>query len=271
MPVPYFIKIDDAIAFIVEFLRTPRPDDGYPKFGYEIYLPMVMVAYVREIEHSTEHVSRLWDSPRAKELSPIFYKAAWELCRRGVLRPGLKSLGEQATADGASGNGYSLTTLGRHWIQQDARSALLAGPDRLSQMFDKLSSRFGLGISKRATEAVSCHTFGAYIACCAMCGAGAESILWAVAIAKSGGEAATLADYRTANGRKKVIDRVVGQVRQAIAEPFRSATGLLSYWRDDAAHGLASTISEIEAHEASARLLRFAQFAADNWDELTRS
>jgi hypothetical protein len=54
-----------------------------------------------------------------------------------------------------------------------------------------------------------------------------------------------------------------------IAEPFRSAIGLLSFWRDDAAHGLASEISEIEAHEALARLLRFAQFATENWEELT--
>jgi hypothetical protein len=104
-----------------------------------------------------------------------------------------------------------------------------------------------------------------------MCGAAAESILLAVAIAKSGDEAATLATYRTANGRRKVVESVVGQVRQAIADPFRSATGLLSYWRDEAADGLASTISEIEAHEALARLLRFAQFATDNWGELTRA
>jgi hypothetical protein len=102
-----------------------------------------------------------------------------------------------------------------------------------------------------------------------MCGAAAESILLAVAVAKSGNEAATLASYRTTNGRRRVSDGIVGQARQAIAEQFRSATGLLSYWRDEAAHGLASTISEIEAHEALARLLRFAQFATDNWDELT--
>jgi hypothetical protein len=104
-----------------------------------------------------------------------------------------------------------------------------------------------------------------------MCGAAAESILLAVAIQKSGDEAATLTLYRTASGRRRVIEGIIGQARQTIAEPFRSATGLLSYWRDEAAHGLASAISEIEAHEALARLLRFAQFATENWDELTSS
>jgi hypothetical protein len=104
-------------------------------------------------------------------------------------------------------------------------------------VFDRLSQRFGPGFLQRATEAVQCHTFGVYIACCAMCGAAAESSLLAVATAKSGDEGATLAMYRAANGRRKVVDRVV---------------------------------SEIEAHEALARLLRFAQFATDNWGELTR-
>jgi hypothetical protein len=138
-------------------------------------------------------------------------------------------------------------------------------------MFGKLSPQFGSGFLQRAAEAVTCHRFGAYLGCCAMCGAAAESILLAVAIAKNGDDvAATLAMYRAPNGRRKVIDRIVGQVRPVIAEPFRSATGLLSFWRDDAAHGLASGISEIEAHEALARLIRFAQFAAENWDDLTR-
>jgi hypothetical protein len=143
------------------------------------------------------------------------------------------------------------------------------GPDRISQLFEKLSERLGSGFLQRATEAAHCYAFDVYVACCAMCGAAAESILLAVATAKSGDEAAILSIYRAANGRRKVLERIVGQARPAVAEPFRSATGLLSYWRDDAAHGLASTISEIEAHNALARLLRFAQFAADNWDELT--
>jgi hypothetical protein len=101
-----------------------------------------------------------------------------------------------------------------------------------------------------------------------MSGAAAESILLAVAIAKSGDEASIMKVYEASHGRRKIVDGVVGQARNAIAGPFRSATGLLSYWRDDAAHGLVSNISEIEAHEALSRLLRFAQFANDNWDEL---
>jgi hypothetical protein len=85
-----------------------------------------------------------------------------------------------------------------------------ADPDRLSQMFDRLSPQFGAGFSQRATEAIRCHAFGVYIACCAMCGAATESILLAVAIAKNRNEGATLAGYRAANGRRRVIESVVG-------------------------------------------------------------
>jgi len=44
---------------------------------------------------------------------------------------------------------------------------------------------------------------------------------------------------------------------------------LLNYWRDEAAHGGLSDISEFEAYEAMARLLRLAHFVDDHWDELT--
>jgi hypothetical protein len=232
-------------------------------------LPNLIGAYIKESEKSSEHPSSAYRGQRMVELSPIFYEAAWHLCRRGVLRPGIKKAGEQATADRASGNGYCLTMIGRRWIAQDAFGILLIEPDRLSQIFQKLSELLGSGFLQRATEAARCHAFGAYIGCCAMCGAAAESILLAVAIAKSRDEASVLAKYRSASGRRTVVEGVAGQARQGIAEPFRSATGLLAYWRDEAAHGVASTISEIEAHEALSRLLRFAQFATENWGELT--
>jgi hypothetical protein len=266
------MHIDDATSFIADCLRAPRPNrDLYPSFGYEVYLPNVVVVYLMEIEHRTESLRELYDSQRSRELAPMFYEAAWDLCRRGILRPSIRTFGEQATADGASGNGYCLTALGRHWIEQGAPAVFLLGSDRISELFDKLSQRLGPGFLRRATEAAKCHASGLYLGCCAMCGAAAESIVLAVAIAKSADETKILTTYRAANGRRKVIDGIVGQAKPALAEPFRAATSLLSYWRDDAAHGLASTISEIEAHQALARLLSFAQFVTDNWAEITGS
>jgi hypothetical protein len=111
------MHVGDAAAFIVDFLQTPRPDDGYSTYGYEIYLPHVIAAYVKESEPVGPGFNP-HRSPRIAELSPDFYEAAWDLCRRGILRPGIRRASEQATLDGASGNGYCLTTFGRTWIER---------------------------------------------------------------------------------------------------------------------------------------------------------
>ena len=102
-----------------------------------------------------------------------------------------------------------------------------------------------------------------------MCGAAAESILLQVAIEKVGDDEKVIRAYRSANGRTKVENIIVGQVREPLASQFRNLTDLLKYWRDEAAHGSFSDISEFEAHEAMAPLLRLAHFADDHWTELT--
>jgi hypothetical protein len=260
------LHIDDATTFLVDFLRRPHPSGGYSSYGYEIYLPNVVTAYLTEVEKTPEHLSGVRNGTRARDLSPHFYDAAWDLCRRGVLRPSVKLFGGQAVGEG---EGYSITELGRSWLEQAPGDAVILEPGRLGQVFSNLAGRLGKGFLQRANEASRCHAFGLNLSCCAMSGAATESILLAVAIAKSGDEAGVMKIYEAAHGRRKIIEGIVGQARTAIAGPFRSATGLLTYWRDDAAHGLTSNISEIEAHEALSRLLRFAQFANDNWTELT--
>lgn len=261
------MEVDDAISYIVDFLRNPRAPSGYSSTGYDITLQILLICYLREVENCPEYIQYPQDCPGSREASMAFYDAAWELCRRGILRPSVRHVGEPGTSDSS---GYSITQFGRHWISTDAPEPLLGGPERMSKLFEKHSARFGPVFLQRAGEAARCHAFGQYLACCAMCGAAAETILLAVGTAASDDSSAVLATYRAANGRRKVIDRIVGQRGTAIAEPFRNATGLLSYWRDEAAHGLSSSISEIEAHEALGRLMRFAGFVADNWEKLTQ-
>jgi hypothetical protein len=103
-----------------------------------------------------------------------------------------------------------------------------------------------------------------------MAGAAAESILLAIAVAKSGDEAKTLAQYNSRSGRRGVTNSVVGNVSIPVKAQFETALQILHYWRDDAAHGMATTISEIEAYASLSQLLRLAQFADDHWGELTR-
>ena len=248
---------DDAARFLMTVLRE-RPENVRSN-GNDVWIPKVAEEYLREISDKPIAVN---DSTTL-DFYPLFHDAAWDLARRGVLRlseiyPNVP-LGPRVSR----GAGYCLTEAGRaRLVDLVDQSWVPVDPSRYSEALKRFVVNFGSGFERRAYEAARSYDSGNYLACCAMCGAAAESILLAVAIAKSGDEGITLSTYRTASGRRKVVDSVVGQTGQTIAEAFRSATGLLSYWRDEASHGMASTISEIEAHEGLARLLRFAQFAA---------
>lgn len=204
-----------------------------------------------------------------EELSPHFYSAAWELCRRGILRPGVAVHGAQATPDGSAGNGYSVTPFGREWVSESGQDDFVpTEPERFAQLLKPFQSRFGSGFYERAQQAIRCYGAHAYLATCVMCGAAAESILLAIAIAKSD-EETVLKIYKGASGRSRVEKNIVGQARQNIQRDFAGHTTLLNYWRDEAAHGQASNIGDNEAFTALALLLRFSQWTDDNWDELT--
>jgi hypothetical protein len=260
-------RLDDAIQFLVSCLRENRLIAEAAAYGYHIYIPNVIRSYARDIDRLADnHAIEL----RVRELSPAFYEAAWELCRRGILRPGVKKYNEQSTDDGSGGNGYSVTTIGRTWANQEGAAAFVpTEPSRFAEIMARFYERFGEGFHQRAQEAIKCHFATAYLACCAMCGAATESILLHVAIEKTGSEEEVLRTYRAANGRRKIENLIVGQLAEPLPSQFRNLTDLLKYWRDDASHGIASEISEFEAYEALARLLRFAHFVDDHWNNLT--
>ena len=102
-----------------------------------------------------------------------------------------------------------------------------------------------------------------------MTGAACESILLALAIKKNGDEAAVLKMYRSAGGRKRILDLLSGQQTERIRLAITTASNLLSFWRDETAHGTATAVGEFEAHEAMSRLLRFAQFVDAESDAIT--
>jgi hypothetical protein len=105
----------------------------------------------------------------------------------------------------------------------------------------------------------------AYLAACVMCGAAAESILLQVAITKKSDETGMLKLYNGRDGRRRITEIVVTGLQEHLARPIKFGAELLSYWRDDAAHGQATTISEVEADVALVRLLRLAQHVVDHW------
>jgi hypothetical protein len=74
------MNLEDALNFTISYLRNP-PRSGYSSYGYDFYVPHVILAYLNT------HENKYYDPNHhhVSELSPEFYAAAWELCRRGIM------------------------------------------------------------------------------------------------------------------------------------------------------------------------------------------
>jgi hypothetical protein len=141
-------------------------------------------------------------------------------------------------------------------------------PNRFAQMLADRGAPFGDGFVERSQEAVRAHNAHAYLACCAMCGAAAESLILALAIAKEGNEGHVLRDYASAGGRGRIEKALLRGQPASVEGEFRRYTDLLKYWRDSASHGRAVHMTEAEAFSALILLLRFTIFAAEHKDDL---
>jgi hypothetical protein len=263
------MRFDEALAVLVEHCASVAPSlgsAGYAArsartntYGCDIWVPQVARAYLVK-QMSPDEINEYHFGP--------FYDAAWELCRIGVLRPGEYAPGGTSMSHGFKGDGYAITDFGKKWLA-DIGSRPFLDPSRMMEMFAAFAPRFTPGYAQRAAEAIRCHRTGNYLAACVMAGAAAESILLAVAIVKTGDEAKVLKDYGSSGGRGRVTKLVLQGLAGSVARQFEAALLILHYWRDDASHGMATTITEVEAHASLTQLLRLAQFTSDQWGELT--
>lgn len=265
---------DDALNVLIAHLAALKEikpgmmatNDRRP-FGSDVYIAHLAAAYWQT------RGMRLYDlgGNEAEQYARPFYDAAWELCKRGVLRPGHVVPMGQCSSGQFVGDGYALTVWGEQWVKKatEERAGIPTDPGRFGEVLLQHKKQFGDGYAQRAVEAVSDYRAGNYLSACVMSGAAAESILLAAAIAKAKDESKIFAEYQSSGGRGRVTKRITSGATPAIERRFVEALGVLSYWRDDAGHGMATTIGEIEAHEALTRLLRLAQFTSDNWDQLT--
>src|SRR5262249_9747378 len=127
-----------------------------------------------------------------------FYDAAWELCRRGIFRLGMRRPEGVSITWGTLGDGYSLTSQGREWLNETDGKYFPTDPTRYEEALTRPARVLGAAFLQRSAEAAKCHQFGNYLACCTMCGAAAESILLAIAIGKTDDEELVLKLYRQA-------------------------------------------------------------------------
>lgn len=253
---------EDAERLLVKWMREP-PQTDYSSYGYDIFLPNLIRTHLRAVGRREEKTA-------LQELSVNFYAAAWELCRRGILRPGVRVMGLQATDEGSGGGGYSITPFGRQWLEEsDQDDYVPTEPGRFAEMLSPFQSRFGAQFKERSQEAIRCYGAHAYLACCVMCGAAAESILLATATEKQGDRDAVLKMYNTSQGRGRVENLILGSAKDGVRREFSAYQGLIKYWRDQASHGMPVQIGDNEAYTSLALLLRFAMFVEQRWESLT--
>lgn len=262
------INQEDARKYVIQCLGF-KDSNEFASYGYDLYLPKVMRKWCQE--NCSVLGMNLHEAEKfLPNISPYFYDASWELCRIGVLRPGMQSWGKQSTDDGSAGNGYSITPFGKQWLaESDKDNFVPTEPGRFSEMLAPYSIIFGPGFHERAQQAIRCYDSHTYLACCVMCGAAAESILLNLVIVKDGDETKILKQYRASNGRQILENMIIGQQKGGIKNDFEICFRLLKYWRDEVAHGRKSNISENEAYTSLALLMRCALFAKDNYEILT--
>jgi hypothetical protein len=154
---------------------------------------------------------------------------------------------------------FSLTAHGIRWVESAGdRQVIEIG--RMAELFADFT-RFGDGFAQRSSEAVGTYRHRNYLASCVMSGGAAEAILLAVGFAKLG-EAQAQKLYLGRSGRSELLKAIAPDAQ------FVAALGIMSYWRDDAAHGRATAIGEMNAWAALTQLLQLAQHTERRWSSL---
>lgn len=268
---------DQALAILLSFLKGERRANADPmsSTGDDVFIPNIIWSYLTS-EQSTRASSQVNQGGMSRTTfdtninSGPFYAAAAILCQRGILYPSWQSLRDPASRNPVIGAGFMVSDYGRRWLSGLGNHATPPTENvAFIRLLDSHASRLGDGYRVRSREALACYQATTYLACCAMCGSAAESILLKLAITKTGDEAQVMKEYRAARGRQNLENILRSQQNKHIQDELAQFLSLLKYWRDEAAHGTVSPIGEEEAFLALLLLLRLARFADERWNELT--
>ena len=251
----------EAFSYLIDSLKSPNLA-SLSAYGCDIYLTRVVVNYVRQKENDPNYSET---DTKVQDQSQAFFDAAWYLCQRGILRPGLNSLQHTQIPSGLL---YSITSQGRKWLL-DQGEFIYKTPMHFSEILATFDKLFGDGFKQRAQEACTNYLVGTYLSTCTMCGAAAESIMLKLAIAiQPSKETEILKEYASVSGTKKIIDRLFGQMGNKHKIAHSTFNDLLKYRRDNSGHGQYIKISEFDAYDSLSRLIRLSEFIKDNFSEI---
>jgi hypothetical protein len=251
------MTLDDAISISILSLKA----GDAAQYGYDLY-----PSFLADVEAHRVHGHGHEKDQYALKISHVFFDAAWELCRRGLLRPGVRSKMQQAVPEG----GYSLTIAGSEKLANlDESSIIVMQPGALAAALSAYRDRFGDAFHARSQEAIKCRNAEAWLACCAMAGAAAESVLLSVAIAKTADETGAYKKYNATGGRQKILSLITANLPDRQKENLSNFTGIISLWRDEAAHGAPTELTTANADESMRQLLHMCQWVVKHWEVLT--
>jgi hypothetical protein len=81
------MTVDDAFNYVVGTLSAKSR--SFDHHEYDVYAPSVVRGYLEDEEGFQHQSSQNVDfQNRFETIAPLFYETLWELCRKGVLRPG---------------------------------------------------------------------------------------------------------------------------------------------------------------------------------------
>jgi hypothetical protein len=105
----------DAAKLLVRWLRELNYG-SFTRYGYSVYLPSLVRIYLQNRGVAPFDVEQ-----KMTDMMPMLYAAAWDLCRRGILRPGVETFNAQPLLTERQAMGIQLRRLEkRGWRKPDA-------------------------------------------------------------------------------------------------------------------------------------------------------
>lgn len=257
------ISEDEAYNFILSVIPKGAKD------GTKVDLPEIISKYLDRHKPANTTGGMVSYQLDHKTNSEPFFCAAWRLCVRGVLAQLPTYVSHQHSNYTEAGTEFVLTEYGAEWIRNlPEYNSSSTEYGRFSQLLSRHERRLGKGFQARSQEALRSYRAQTYLACCVMCGAAAESITLALAVAKKGNEEEALREYGSSGGRGKIERFLLANQDSHISRNLPNYTSLLNDWRDVAAHSDALVVGEEEAFTALLLLLRYAKFAEERWNDI---
>ena len=111
---------EDALKFLVGTLAHDPEiyrDGNRPPY-YDVFIPNAVIAFLRANSVQDRGDPEFCHREEFSGIWLAFYDAAWELCRRGIFRLSMRRMEGRYGVFGSLGDGYSLTSHGRKWLNE---------------------------------------------------------------------------------------------------------------------------------------------------------